>query len=229
MHTSGLVRRGGLAAVIGSAIGIVWAPLYALAHFATADNDPVVVPPPLVPWHHAARPVLEPLLTFASPDVVLLTYGKAALVMGLGWLVGAIALHARQAQHAGQLEKWGFRVVGAGVSWFIVGTVGAYWVGTVVPEAGDFSFWVFILPGVLVMSIGWPLFGIASLRSGVAPRWAGWLLTVGWFPGWVALTSLFGQLSLGTLLLNVAWIGVGYALWSQPSPVATPAPADSRR
>jgi hypothetical protein len=223
MKTSDIVHRGGLAAMVGGMIGIVWAPLYALAHFAIEDSEVQAAPPPLVAWHHAARPLLEPLLTFASPNVVYLTYGKVALIMCLGWLAGTIALHARQAGHAGQLEKWSFRLVVAAVSWFIAGTVGAYWVGSLVPQAGDFSFFIFILPGVLLMTIGWPLFGIATLRSGVVPRWTGWLLTLGWFPAWVALATVFGQLSVGTLLLNVAWIGVGYALWARRLPVAPPA------
>jgi len=193
MQSSALARRGGLAALVGATIGILYAPLYALAYFATADGaESLAEEPPIMAWHEAARPVLEPLLTFASPDTVYLMYGKASLFMILGWLAGTLAQHARQAAHAGKLEQWGFRIVLCAMSLMTIGSVGAYYVGSVVAGAVDFSFLAFLVPGMLVMLIGWPLLGIATLRAGVAPRWGAWLLIVGFFPGMIVLSFIFG-------------------------------------
>jgi len=59
------------------------------------------------------------------------------------------------------------------------------------------------------------LFGIASLRADVFPRWAGILLSVGAvvaFVGILALPPL--ALLLGTILLASALAWMGWALWS---------------
>nr|MBA2715280.1 hypothetical protein [Rubrobacteraceae bacterium] len=111
MSLSNRTRWGGLAALMGGILGIMYSPLYALAYFATEDGASSLDAPWVAVWAAAARPILEPFLTFAPPDTVYLTYGKVGLFMVLGWMAGTLALHARQAASAGRLEKWGFRVV----------------------------------------------------------------------------------------------------------------------
>ena len=63
------------------------------------------------------------------------------------------------------------------------------------------------------MMFGSLLFGIGTLRARMAPRLGGWLLTIGGFPGIVVMTVLVGHLSGGLLLLDFAWVVLGYALW----------------
>ena len=70
------IRRGGLAATLGGIVGILYAPFYALAYFATADGAESLEAPWVAAWAGAVRPVLKPLLTFASPEVVYPTYGN---------------------------------------------------------------------------------------------------------------------------------------------------------
>ena len=68
------------------------------------------------------------------------------------------------------------------------------------------------------------MFGFGTLRARVAPRPGAWLLTVGGFPGIFLMTFLLGNLGIGMVLLNLAWVVLGYALWSDRR-----APADCRR
>jgi hypothetical protein len=64
------VRWTGLAAMVGGAFGVVWAPLYSLACFATDDGASDANSDAVRAWPDPARDLLDPLLTFASPDVV---------------------------------------------------------------------------------------------------------------------------------------------------------------
>lgn len=65
---------------------------------------------------------------------------------------------------------------------------------------------------VLALILGFVLLGIAILVAGVLPRWAALLLIVG------ALAMLgFNEqtaLALMAVPLGVAWVAVGYVLWS---------------
>jgi hypothetical protein len=61
------VRRGGLAATLGGIVGILYAPFYALAYYATADGAESLEALWVAAWAGAARPVLKPLLTFPRP------------------------------------------------------------------------------------------------------------------------------------------------------------------
>ena len=151
----------------------------------------------MVAWAGALRPALEPLLTFAPPEVVYLTYGKCFSLMVFGWMAGLLALHARQAANAVRLERWGFRVAFAGTMLGIIGGIGAHWIGSVWRRAVGISFVAFLVPTLLLFNIGFPLFGIGTLRAKAAPRPGAWLLTVGGFPGIFLLTFLTGQLTLG--------------------------------
>ena len=212
--SSNLIRRGGLAAMMGGILGLLHSPFYAVAYFATEGGAESLEAPWVAAWSGAFRSLFEPLLTFAPPEGVYLTYGKLFLFMFLGWLAGLLALHARQTVRAGRLEKWGFRVALAGAVLGTLGSIGAYWIGSVWPGAVNFSFLAFLVPALLLFNIGFPLFGFGTLRAKVAPRLGAWLLTVGGFPGIFLLTFLLGNLGIGMVLLNLAWVVLGYALWS---------------
>ena len=104
------VRWTGLAAMVGGALGLVFAPLYSLAYFATGDGAADANSALIQAWAEPARDLLDPLLTFASPDVVRVTYFKLFLFIAMGMLAGVVGLHASQAEQGGRLERWGFRV-----------------------------------------------------------------------------------------------------------------------
>jgi hypothetical protein len=216
MENRNLVRRGGLAALVAGVVGVLFAPLYALAYFQTQDGGESLAEfAPLVPWHEALGPALEPLLTFASPDTVYLTYGKLWLVVTLGWLAGTLALHTWQSSRAGRAERWGFRIIVVALTLLTAGVIGSYFVSDLVPSALDASFVWLMVPAFALMMVGWPLFGVGTLWAGMAPKVGGWLLTLGWFPGFAVLTFVLGQLTAATLLLQVAWIVLGHATWSR--------------
>jgi hypothetical protein len=219
------IRWGGLVAMLGGIVGILYAPFYALAYFATEDGAESLEAPWVAAWAGALRPILEPLLTFAAPEAVHLTYGKFFSLMVFGWMAGLLALHARQAASAGRLEKWGFRVAFAGTVLGTLGGIGTYWIGSVWWGAVGFSFFAFMVPMLLLVGIGFPLFGIGTLRAKVAPRPGAWLLIVGGLPGMILLNIVLGQLTLGLVLLNLAWVMLGYALFSEKAaPARQPAP-----
>jgi hypothetical protein len=224
MNSSNLIRKGGLAAMLGGIVGILYAPFYALAYFATEDGAESLEAPWVAAWAGTLRPILEPLLTFAPPEVVYLTYGKFFSLMVLGWMAGLLALHARRAASAGRLERWGFRVAFTGTVLGTLGGIGAYWIGSVWWGAVGFSFLAFMVPALLLFGIGFPLFGIGALRAKVAPRLGAWLLIIGGLPGMILLNILLGQLSLGLLLLNLAWVVLGHSLYSvKATPAQQPA------
>ncbi len=172
------VRATGLAAMAGGALGLLNAPLYSLAYFATDDGAPSAQSAPVQAWTEPARELLDPLLTFASPDTVYLTYGKLFLFVWIGMLAGLVGLHARHAGHSGRLERWGFRTSLVGLLLLVIGAFGAYWL-----ELGETVFAAFLVPGLLLLTFGATLFGLGTWRAGVAPRAGAALLIVGGFPG----------------------------------------------
>src|SRR5215213_5658582 len=210
MLSANFVRCGGLAALVGGVIGILYFPFHATAYFATQDGAASLDAPWVAAWAEPFARVFDPLLTFAPPGQVYITFGKFAILVVFGYLAGAVALHSLQGAHAGRLEKWGFRVLLLGS---VLGTVGAF--GEYYTPYLDFSFLAFSAPGILLLMFGSLLFGIGTLRAKMVPRLGAWLLTLGGFPGIVLMTVLLGHLSGGLLLLDFAWVVLGYALWTQ--------------
>jgi hypothetical protein len=207
---SNLIRWGGLAALVGGVIGILYFPFHASAYFATQDGSAALDAPWVAVWAEPFTRVFDPLLTFAPPHEVYTTFGKILVLVVLGFLVGVLALHSRQGARAGRLEKWGFRVLLLGS---VLGTLGVF--GEYYTPYLDFSFLAFSAPGILLLMFGSLLFGIGTLKAGMVPRLGAWLLTLGGFPGIVLMTVLVGHLSGGLLLLDFAWVVLGYALWTQ--------------
>jgi hypothetical protein len=196
--------------MLGGILGMLIPPFLSVAWFATKGGAESLENPLVAVWAEPFAGIFSPLLTFASPDAVYRIYGASALFIFVGFLAGLLALHSLQTPRAGGLEKWGFRVALAGIVLTILGLIGAFWVGAL-----DFSFFAFLLPGQLLMTVGWTLFGIGTLTARVAPRLGAWLLIVGGFPGFVLITILLGQHnSMGGVVLALAWIVLGYALWS---------------
>ena len=60
------------------------------------------------------------MLTFASADVVRVSYSKLWLLVWAGMLAGLVGLHARHTGRAGRLERWGFRVSLAGLVLLVI-------------------------------------------------------------------------------------------------------------
>jgi hypothetical protein len=219
MLSENFIRWGGLAALVGGVVGILYFPFHAAAYFATQDGASSLDAPWVAAWAEPFARVFDPLLTFAPPGQVYIIFGKFVFLVVLGYLAGVLALHSRQGAHGGRLEKWGFRVLLVGT---VLGTVGSF--GEYYTPNLEFFFVAFAPPGFLLMMFGSLLFGIGTLRARMAPRLGGWLLTIGGFPGIVVMTVLVGHLSGGLLLLDFAWVVLGYALWRKRGGLAERSP-----
>ena len=136
--------------------------------------------------------------------------GILTLLSVLLFVAGAVGLLA--------LVRSGGRFGKLGNAGTIVGAVGAavLAIATLVQAiffGGDFPLMPhFVIPGLLAMVVGFVLVGITILRSGVLPRWAAVLVIAG------ALGMLGANEQTARVLLmipfGVAWVAVGYVLWS---------------
>ena len=129
--------------------------------------------------------------------------------------VGLVALHSLQRSHTGWLGRSGYIVSLVGLALWVVGNL------TESPP----------LP-IIILAIGMVLFGVATLRAKVLPRWSrsiplvlGVLLIPGFFltfPGfildfppfnWVIAFGLSGYFTF--IAQGLGWVLLGYVLWSQ--------------
>lgn len=127
-------------------------------------------------------------------DVVL--FLVAHLLLG----VGLVGLHALQRDDYGLLGRVGFYVALAAVA--------ARTLGAVVFLAGSLALEWISFPGTLGMLLGFVLYGIATVRAGVLPRWYGLALVV-------ALPVTLPLAAYGTTLFGLILLVLGYVLWSR--------------
>ena len=160
-----------------------------------------------------------------------------SLVMDLLGLLGITGLYARQAEKSGWLGLAGFLLFGlfwaldvafhfieafvepvlaAEAPKFVAGLLGM--VNGVPSEISLGAIpAVYALDGVAGYVLGGLLFGVATFRAGILPRWAGGLLALGAVLP-LLLSSLvhhpFDRLFALPVGFALAWMG--YALWSEP-------------
>ena len=134
----------------------------------------------------------------------LLMLALLLIVVGMAGLV----IRARNAGRFGALGKTGAVVAAIGVALPLIGSL----VQGILYE-GDYPLMpYFVIPGVLALVVGFVLVGIAVLRARVLPRWAAALLVV----GSLAMLGFNDQNAQALLAIpfGIAWIAVGYVLWS---------------
>ncbi len=156
-------------------------------------------------------------------------------------LIGLPAISARQASHAGWLGLVGFVLTFIGGFLFTSFSVTALlilpWLAQVAPKLaagnGPPAIFVYFLVASLLFAVGGILLGIATMRAGVLPRWAGLLIIISAVLGLVSfplngiISSIVGTVSFALFGLGLAWIG--YALVSGgTSEMAQPSPASSQ-
>ncbi len=151
----------------------------------------------------------------ASPALFTIQSGLS-LLAGLLLLVGLAGLYARQLEEGGLLSMLGFLVAFCGT----VMAVGVFWANTFVAPSlarEELSLLDAAPPRALAagftlsygsVALGWLLFGMAMLRTGIYPRAASTLLMVG-----AAITWLPLPLSGVPFSVAVAWMG--YALFTE--------------
>lgn len=199
MSTSNLIRWGGLAVLLG---GVMWGLQKIGWQLFIGGQDPRTYP--------------QPAAT---------TLWVMGLVAALLILIGLPALYARQAEQAGRLGLIAFLVVFTGMA---LVTGNAYF-GTFIqsglvdlivlaeeagvavqePAAAAAGFMI----ALLLYLLGWILFGLASLRARVLPRWAAGLVLAGLVLGFLFLAT--GITLLGLPLTEIGIAALGYALWRE--------------
>jgi hypothetical protein len=150
-------------------------------------------------------------------------------------LLGMVGLYARQAEKSGRLGLAGFVMLSLwfvlimGFSFvevfilprlatadprFVVG-----WMGMLTGSASELhlgvlaTLWTLSAP---LYMLGGLLFGIATFRAGILPRWAGVLLAIGTLlaPAAAALPNAWQPKIAVPVGVALAWMG--YALWCEP-------------
>jgi hypothetical protein len=197
MSPSGLIRLGGLAAVLAGVLFII----YDLLSLGFAPDD----------------------LSEAATTGSYAVYEGLHLIGGVLLLGGLVGLYAGQSPSAGTLGVAAFLVAFVGTAL----VVGAIWamafvapsVAAVAPGLLDApptgALGVGFTLSFVLGGLGWLLFGVATLRARVYPRAAAVLLVVG-----AALTFIPVPLSALVWEAAVAWLG--FSLLTQGDATAEP-------
>jgi hypothetical protein len=171
-----------------------------------------------------------------SPYATVRTLHVAWMVLGL---LGLVGLYARQAEETGWLGLVGFVLAFIGTA--LLGSlffVEAYVFPTLATNApalvsldpaGPLFAGPLTLVGVVLgvcNLLGYIVFGIATIRAGVLPRWGVLLLIVGVVVGAPGPAVPFLVRAAGTVLFGLGQVWLGYTLWSGTGEIARrPAPA----
>lgn len=193
------IGRAALAAAVG---GTVLAPIAALSRFATEDGKEDLESGAVRAWAEPAADALSPLLDWASPDTVYLTYGKLWTPILVATVLCAFAVRRHRTPTGA--EKWGWRMTLTGLVGITVGVTTSYWT-PLLDEA-----FLLTLPFTLIGMIGAVVLGIGLLRRGFRPRTTGVLLIL-WLPAFFLLSSV---IAMGAALLPIlwAWAVAGWSL-----------------
>ena len=198
MKTHTLIRWSGLALLVA---GI----LYLAGIFHPPDTFEGVSSPAWMPVHY------------------VITVHHVLLVFGL------IGLYTYQAKQAGVLGLIAFVLTSAGNAMFPTFSL---FEATLMPAlvadpatrsladpAEGSTFVIVVLGAVVIALVGYILFGIAIMRAGVLPRWAGLLIMVGWvllFFG-SGLPALAIIKPIGIVMAGLGYAWCGYEIWSSKS------------
>lgn len=202
---------GGVAAVFGGATGIVLAPLMSAAYHRTPDGSGDAI----APWEPLLTEVDAPLLTFSDPVTVYTAYGRAAMTVFVGLLLGVLGYRAYRRSGLADAamprrERWGFNLALGGLLLSLLGNVGDYWLGR--PELVDsLGFLVGTLGGLLVTAIGFALLGYEAWRNHALSPVSAALLTL-WFPVAIVVMGTWLDNIPGGALLPLGLVGVTLGL-----------------
>lgn len=205
MSSAKLIRRSGLASMLGS---VLWTVLELLSNSA---------------WDRTIFGLTYEDYNRLKPMALLLL------------LVGLVGFYARQGRHSGRLGRTGFGVAFLGLSLLLVGNVVEFWIGGGIrfgDKAISTLGWNIVLVGVPLLALGMVLLGTATLRLKV---FSGWMratpLLIVLLPASVALFTLairsvftaeeirraLGEwgMALSVVAFGVGWAVLGYGLWSE--------------
>jgi len=123
----------------------------------------------------------------------------ARLLLGLG----VVGLHTLQKGSYGSLGRAGF--------YTILVALAAQILGALASLAGTQALaWLVSPVGLLVLIVGFVLYGAASLQARVLPRWYSVLLII-----FVPVSAVLGLVLLGDIWLGAVLLVLGFVLWQQ--------------
>lgn len=181
--------------------GLVMGQLHALARFATEEGKSDLEGGAVRAWAEPAAGFLSPLLNWASPDTVYVTYGKLWLPVFVAFTLCAFVVHRRR-RTAGfrGAERWAWRVALTGYVAACAGVAGEYWT-----QWGDGNqalldaVFVAVVPALLITLIGSTFLGVVLIRRGLGlPAW----LLASAIPGMLVISTVT---SLGNVVLPIAF------------------------
>jgi hypothetical protein len=192
--------------LLASVAAVLLSPLLALSYFAIPEHSKYLTGS-VAAWAVPARDLLEPLVTWASPERVYATFVQAFALILPAMLVGGLAVRAgRSGVRRGEL--WGWRIALSGYGLAGLGLLVVFPV--LFADAGgegsilNIAYLAMMLPGMLISAIGSTVLGIALLRAAFRPLAAAWLLALA-LPSMVVVPTVLGHNSLGMAPIVVAW------------------------
>lgn len=195
-------RLIGRLAWVGAWSALVIGQLHALSRHATEEGSKDLDEQPLTRlWAEPAAEFFSPLLTWASPDTVYLSYGKLWLpVLVAATACAFVVRRRRKAVGYGRAEAWAWRIALTGYVGACVGIFAEYWTqwGAMNEALLEGVFFV-LIPVVLVAMLGSTFLGVVLIRRGLGL--AAWLLALS-IPGLFVITTVT---SLGNVWLPAAF------------------------
>ena len=167
-------RRIGRFAWVMAWVGLVVGQLHALARFATEDGKEDLELATTAAWAEPAADWFSPLLTWADPDIVYVTYGKIWFPVFVAFTLCAVVTYRRR-QPAG-FERWAWRLAIGAYALACVGVFLDYWTQWTGDYNGDgiegalFSIaWVVTLPGLVFTLLFSTVLGVTLLVKRFRP------------------------------------------------------------
>ncbi len=135
-------------------VGLVVGQLHALSRFATKDGKADLELPLTAAWAEPAAERLSPLLDWANPDIVYVTYGKVWFPVFVAFTLCAYVVYRRRRPDG--FEKWAWRLAIGAYTLACFSVFLDYWTQWTGNYNGDgiegtlFAVaWIFTLPGFL--------------------------------------------------------------------------------
>jgi hypothetical protein len=167
-------RRIGRFAWVMAWVGLVVGQLHALARFATEDGKEDLELPLTAAWASPAADLLKPLLGWADPDIVYITYGKIWFPVFAAFTLCAFVVYHRR-RPAGS-EKWAWRVAITAYALTSVSAFLDYWTQWTGDYNGDgiegalFTLaWIVTVPSLLMFLLASTVLGVTLLAKRFRP------------------------------------------------------------